>query len=491
MNKKRILSLFALFFAIVMMISSCASSSTRRDDDDDDEEEVSSSEKMAKDNLFTKYDNVKVIKEFTNGLAPFLIHADSSTSHWVGMNAWLGEYYFGYIDTKGRVVIEPTYECSPYDIFPAFESDYIRYSDMDNKDYLINKKGEIIYQTGVNGVTRIGNISEGYFWVETEKEDLSGSVYTVTYYRAKDLAPIVYFEDARAFYENRGTLGESTLTSSGTAMVIEGDDHSYYNSELIQFNMAKYDASYVPSDPGISLDLENISEFSAAPYGYYNLSGKNNDNGCLAAVMLRNNNGTWYYAIADSNGKVLLSPQQTVTFPIQVSFNTVAGLEKYDFCKNLCPAMDSVSGYWGYVDPKGNWAIKPEYSSAEPFTADGYATVNEKIVIDTNGKIRIAPKGWKNEAVTSLSGRYKYDLDGAWMTYYLIFNEDGTVERRESSSAGSSWNTGTYQIKGSIITFQDIGMGIGCPVTSDVEYSFRKEGNKIYIDETVWVLVSE
>lgn len=491
MKNKKLISIVSLIFALLLVFTSCASKSGNNDDDGD-EKESSSGSKMAKDNFYTKYDNIYFVGQFSNGLAPFMLYTPSGSMHMSGNYYWSGDYYFGYIDTKGRVVIEPTYECNPYDELPSFEWDYIRYGKSEDYDCLINKKGEIVYESGVDGVLRIGNVSEGYFWMETVKEDVSGSVYSVTYYRTSDLSAVATFENARAFFENSGDPSDSTLDSRGYAHVISGEElYYYYSSDLIYFNISEYDSTYVPSYTQCNVEIESISAFSDAYYCYYKTSGKNNDLGILTTVMLTNSNGTQFYSIVDVNGNVLIAPQQAIAFPIDTGYNVVNRTDRYEFCKNLCPAQDAESGFWGYIDPAGKWVIEPEYTSAEPFSSEGYATVNEKIVIDTKGKVILAPKGWKNEIVTSLSGKYKYEVDNSWISWYITFGEDGTLEIRESMSGGSSWNTGTYKIKGAKIIFENVGINYTSPIKGEGEYTFRKEGNKIYLDETVWVLVTE
>lgn len=435
--------------------------------------------------VYRQYSNLVRIDQFHNGLAAFMIYNSSSTTHWGAGGTWSGDYYFGYINTKGNVVIEPIYECSPNIDLPVFDSEYIRIEDLDDHEYLIDAKGNVKFEAGKNNVTRIGNVSEGYFWVETVEEDLSGSMYTVRYYRASDLAVVATYNNVRAFYEQWYVPGESTLSKTGDAVLIQGTDHSYYNDELIHFNISEHDSGYTSSHLNWSVDLDEVENFASASYYYYHASNSMNDKGQLATVALKNSSGTWFYSIVDSNGNVLMQPQKNIAFPI----SSEKEITKYDFCKNLCPAKDVESGYWGYIDPYGNWKIQPQYSSVTAFSADGYATVNDKIIINTEGKVVLSPAGWVNEVVTSLSGTYKLNADNSWSTWYLSFTEDGELRITESmGSAGSSWKTGNYQIKGSTLVVSNIGYNIGCPIYNDGDYTFRKEGDTLIIGDSEWTL---
>ena len=436
--------------------------------------------------VYRQYSNLVRIDQFKNGLATFLIYDSNSSYHWGSSGAWNGDYYYGFINEKGNVVIEPKYECSPHIELPSFEYNYIKVGDLDDHEYIIDKKGNVQFEVGKNNITAIGKVSEGYFWVETVEEDISGNMYTVRYYSADDLSIVATFNNIRAIPDNQ-TIGgtNSTLTDTGEGkLAYKLNQYSYYDDDLVIFNISEYDSSYAPKQDSWNIDLDQVENFSSASYYYYHVSSKNNNKGQLATVALKNSNGTWFYSIVDSNGNVLMQPQKNITFPL---VDKTTEIDNYDFCKDLCPAKDADSGYWGYIDPNGNWKIQPQYSTATSFSADGYATVNDKIVINTEGKVILSPAGWANEVVTSLSGTYKY-TGSSYNDWYLTFSEDGTLRITEHMGmAGSSWSTGKYQIKGSILVVSDTGYNIGCPtITKDGEYTFRKEGDTIIIGESEW-----
>ena len=343
-----------------------------------------------KDTVYTLYDNLVRIDRFHNGLAPFVIFNSSSTVHMdENWRSWEGDYYFGYMDIHGKVVIEPTYSCSPYYNLPTYTFSCVRIKDLDSQEYLLDSKGTVLYRSGENGITSIGEVSNGYVWIETEKEDLAGSTFTVDYYRVSDMERVATFQDVRTFYENREEVSLSTVSDSGQATLISGNDHEYYNSELIHFNIREYDSGFSPSAQTWTVDLAEIKEFASARNFVYYVSPARGDQPMLATVVLFNDNSTQFYAVVDEKGNVLMAPRKDVAFPLEKKTDELA---QYQFCQNLCPAQDADSQKWGYIDPRGNWMIQPQYTSAKMFSPDGYATVNETTVIDIEGNIVLAPK---------------------------------------------------------------------------------------------------
>ncbi len=441
--------------------------------------------------VYQQYSNLSRIESFSNGLAAFVIFDNTESYHFGMSGAWSGDYYYGYIDIEGNVVIEPTYGCNPNNEIPQFGEKYVRVADLDENEYLIDKKGNIKFQVGQNDVTAIGNVSNGYFWVETENDELSGKTYTVRYYSENDLSVVATFHNVRATPEDMtfsSLTCRSTISSDGSGVVIRGNDFSYYSDEIEYFNISDYDSKFVPEINNWSVDLTKIGSFSDASNRYIHVSSADNTIGRVGTVILSNSSGTLFYAIVDSNGNVLMQPQKNIAFPVSNRGTALASeMQKYDFCKNLCPAKDVDSEMWGYIDSNGNWKIRPQYSVVTPFSSDGYAIVNDKIVIDTSGKVVLSPPGWSNEQITSLSGTYKYTGTASW-DYYITFYEDGTVQFKEDlGSAGAYRKTGTYSIKGTSLNFSNIGSYESYPgIGGDGSYSFYKDGDNLIINGKEW-----
>ena len=152
--------------------------------------------------------------------------------------------------------------------------------------------------------------------------------------------------------------------------------------------------------------------------------------------------------------------------------------------KNLCPAQDASSGLWGYVDPYGQWKIQPQYLSATSFTDDGYAIVNDIVVINTDGEMVLAPGG---ETITELSGKYRLNNNNEAWSHYLIFDGNGTIKYKLNSST----TTGEYLLRGNTMTVSGLSDNDGLYAIINGAYYVRKEGNTLIINGHEWNLVEE
>ncbi len=83
---------------------------------------------------------------------------------------------YGYMDATGKIVIAPQYKYA--EDFNTLAK--VQKNNEDNHQY-INKSGQTVYSfTGKEA--GVGDFSNGYFWVETVNETISGDVHTMTYY---------------------------------------------------------------------------------------------------------------------------------------------------------------------------------------------------------------------------------------------------------------------------------------------------------------------
>lgn len=433
---------------------------------------VGGDQEPIKETLYTKYDNLVKVGTPKDGYVPFMIYESTSTSHWGTAGSWTGDYYYGFADMEGNVVIEPTFDCAPTDL-PSFSGNYLKVPSLimsKTKASIIDREGNVKFKEGENGVNLIGQVSNGYFWVETFTESLAGSVYTVTYYSAKDMKAVATFEDVRAIRDGSDYGGlNSSIKQDGSALLVKGNalPNSLSQDKKVFVSIGEHDSSFVPSGAGEwTLEIDKVEAFEVAIYWKLLAVGTDKDGNLLGTVRLMNTNQTSYYALVDNAGNVLLDAQTKIVFD-----------ENSKFQNGLCAAKDAESGLVGYINAKCEWVIQPQFTSATAFGADGYAAVNDMAVIDTTGKIVLAPVGYAIEIVTSLEGEYLYEQpNGGWIR--LTFEGD-TVKYEEKFVLTSSWEA-TYRLKGGEILFDS--KVSSTVLDGNTVYSFGKNGNTITID---------
>lgn len=415
--------------------------------------------------VYSKY-NVKYISIFENGVAAFYVPE--------GSGFW---YSLGYIDVEGKVLVDAVYESYGAPLI-NFAYNYTRVQTTNDDRYrvyrIIDRQGNVIFEERENNVTDVGEVSQGYFWVETKEETLAGNIYTVRYYSAVDLSVVATFSDAEIYNDSNSNVSES------------GEATIYKDGNIFSFNIADYDSNFTPTLDTWTLDVKKVESFAVAASCEYNVSNDAGGAGQVATVVLKSKDDVCYYAIVDGAGNVLMEPQRNVEFPygVYIGWNEGKSIETYTFSKGLCPARDAVSGKWGYIDTQGNWKIQPQYTSALFFSGDGYATVNDTTVIDTNGHIVLSPSAPK----TDLSGKYCW-RDGMGDKYYLTFTTDGQINYKRPYYAEDK--IGRYQIQGASLTISEMGTIYVDIIKGDGTYSFRLDGNKLYIDDKEWTLVEE
>ena len=409
--------------------------------------------------LFKEYPNVKNIGKFYNGLAPIEV-AKTNSNYRYG--------YIGFVNTEGKVVIKPVYQLDNNSNINAFDFKY-NYLKIDN--YIIDRQGNVKFEIGKNGVSNLGNVLNGYFCVETVEENLNGNEYTLTYYSATNGNKIESFENVR-YYNNYNYI-------HNLQDVKENGEFSPYN-DTKTFNIKDYDSSFKVDENPWDVDFNDIEKFSGLNKAY-KISGDNNTLGRLAAITLKNKDGNFFYTVVDSKGNILFEPQKKIEFQATTSRYD---MDAFDFCKDLCPAKDAETGLWGYIDPYGNWKIQPQYDNAEPFSPDGYATVDYLTVIDTSGKEVLSPNRYEIDGKTVLKNKYSNS------SCSFSFSIDGKLVKKEPYLTG----TGTYVINGNIITIINISL-YGIPGISSINsistFPFMISGNSIYINGVEWKLLQQ
>ena len=403
--------------------------------------------------VYNKYSNLVNIGPFYNGIANFQIEVSTYDNR------------YGYIDINGNVIIEPIYRVYKGEKH-NFEYNYVDVQTLDGQTCIIDKQGKIIFEEDTNNITVIGKVQNGYFFVETVEELFSGNIYTVKYYSVKDLSVVATFQTQRSIWSN---YSQALISDIGEATI---------NQQT--FNIADYDNSFTPKINNWNVEIKELDIFSSVRDLQYTISSSDNDLGQIATVAIQNQNRVNFFSIVDKNGNIIHQPQQNPSFLI--NDENIYSMSNAEFRKNLCPAKDVESNLWGYIDPHGNWKIEPQYTSAKPFSPDGYATVNETIVIDTTGNTIFSPYGGDTEFVYGTYTRRENDV-----SWSLTFDENGEL----SVSGGHSKDTVNYEIRGNVLIlhsgirvfYNGVTPGLGM---NPGEFIYKIEDNILTINGIQW-----
>ncbi len=438
----------------------------------DDPDEPETEEETASTEVYRRYPLLEDIYPFSDsGYAAFTVKKEY-------------RLYYGYMDTKGDVIVEPTYlvESTP----PLLSNVCLK--NTTPSECIVDLKGNVLVEVGKENVTGIGEISNGYFWVEfLLEETVAGSVYQVDYYSAVTLERVATFPGARAFHDSYLNWSsynacDSEVTKDGYALVIWNYDG---NKEYQEIHMGDFDENYQSTEKKPwPIDLTEVPEFSGAENVHACASGDDE----YSPVVIQSGSGVHFYAVVDARGNVTMKPQKAIGFSNSAYFR-----------HGLCPAMDMESQLWGYVNVQGEWVIQPIYASVSKFSNNGLATVNERIVIDATGKVVIAPVTWTGEILTSLEGTYVFTGTTTYTSlfgevYTLVFTKDGQMECRQKEAL-STYKL-NYVLQGYSITVDNL---IPAPSSFPI---FRKDGgskicsislkgNILTIGNTTWKLVEE
>lgn len=411
--------------------------------------------------IHAQYPNIVKIGDFYNGMASFTVKDGE-------------KMMFGFIDNNENVVFDAIYELQKNTEPPSFsQSNYIKLTEKNSQTILYDKTGKAILTVGENGVNKIGTPTNGYFWVESVVEEFTGYVYTVTYYSSIDMKKVAEYPNSRA------SSWSADIDADGSALL------DYNNGYSCKINISSHDPSFVPVDEYAVYEMwekiiDGIDSFQGLS-GNFQVSS----DGQIAAVRLVNKDKIYYYTVIDKNGNVLMAPQKTICFMDKSEYNITG----FDFCNNLCPALDETSGFWGYIDTKGNWQIEPQFSVARSFTTDGYAVVNDKFVIDTKGNIVIAPDNW-NPKTIEITFDHTYTRSDGNEYYRIKFYDDGTIKMSNGYyGLGEILSfSGEYSLQGSKFIVSMPSMNIKFFVTGNSgTYSIYSDNGHLFIDGYKWL----
>lgn len=272
---------------------------------------------------------------------------------------------WGYLDTTGKIVIEPQYPMA------GFFQEGLAYVQIEDALGYINTKGEVIiepeYPAATNFLNGFASVMIDEDWMVINK---NGELIMESYFERpmifKDgLAKFKLEMGLRSKYGFINIYGDTAIYpkyemasdfSEGLCMATpDGRKYGYINTKGEWIIPAEYDL-------GVLMKIN----------GDYDFSDKNFSDGYVSVQKGEK------YGIIDKTGKLVLD----------FTFDFIG-----EFSEGLAPAKKDDK--YGYIDINGKWVIKPEYTSAEKFH-NGLAAVSlgplfeEKYgFINSKGKIVI------------------------------------------------------------------------------------------------------
>ena len=356
----------------------------------------------------------------------------------------------GYIDTTGKEVIPCVYSS-----ITSTMDTLAWVTTADGVEQMINIKGEVIYTATGKEISK-GHYQNGFFWVETKEEKISGNVFTMTYYNEKGEVAFS-IENVRPADEE---LGGSNFDCDGYAIVqlksgvnwwitSEGEivnhtftgfsnpsitqrqgnvyflnDYPYYVSsdkktsfkiDLRRPRHLEKDYYYPLGDSTIKFKginfLYDFSQGTQDSYLYFKsieeLGGASvmsiayqriNENDAFV-LNLHSDSGVGFMAVVDFNGNVLAEPVKAwIGDPIYQSqlIPFLIGYSINPICAGYIKAQDQDTKLFGYIDLTGNWVIPAQYESATDFFGEGdsaVAVVNGDTLINRKGEVLFSING--------------------------------------------------------------------------------------------------
>ena len=97
-----------------------------------------------------------------------------------------------------------------------------------------------------------------------------------------------------------------------------------------------------------------------------------------------NLSNVYFTALVDIDGTLLISPTNEYQ-----AFYAKTGYHVYSMYytgSGLCKVKDTESGLFGFIDYHGNWAIQPQFSSANS-VSDFYGEGDDAVAVVNNTKI--------------------------------------------------------------------------------------------------------
>ena len=471
-------------------------SSGKGNDKDKDKDKTSS-----KDNDKTPSDDNKEANKYANIKAILYAYDDGyvyqNYNGTYGLLSSDGDILYDGLSLLGQTFSEHSNYLSGYNI-----------SGSTNLSLILDKNGKIVLEEGKDNIEFISEIYQGRILAyKMTDERPSGKTYDLICYSATDMSEVfrlsgqdeisnkILFDD-KGYVENYHAPSNSEYTD--ICFDIYGNMYykkkgKYYDSNGNEYDIISATSAYTSTQYGFPDILElnetiawgkltkSYSEYKNSSTAMYAVGDTKNTLGPIATLYMRSTSE--WCATMDKNGKILMKPTKDIMLKYEYyNFGTVT--KCHTFSNDLCCAYQPSSGLWGYVDPYGNWKIKPQYNNVTTFSYDGLAVVDDLIVINTKGEVVLDISDTVD--IYPLEGKYK--SSGGYSSLYLTFSRDGTVVSTESGYGYTSNKTGTYELHGDSLIIDDFGY---TAVLSEGTHTFEKSGKNIYIDGNLWALVEE
>lgn len=280
-----------------------------------------------------------------------------------------GENQKGYIDTTGKEVIPCVYSS-----ITSIMDTLAWVTTADGVEQMINAKGEVVYTATGKEVAK-GYYKNGFFWVETQEQKLSGNVNTVTYYDKNGEVSSVH-----EGYSNLGDL--SSRDPYGIAYLKDNSSNTYkiamfpslYSEEIINVQGSFLRTSvgglmYIDRKKGELIDSSDLYDADGTYWTMSHMTGNGLDD---AEIYLAAPKGTWDGPLtADLRGyhvsrilkgnQLLLDLEKVEEYAGVARFRCVVGWMGTDSKIYFTVRMVSPNGinFFSVIDEEGNVLIAP------------------------------------------------------------------------------------------------------------------------------------
>lgn len=244
---------------------------------------------------------------------------------------------WGYIDTTGAPVIAPAYELA------GFFYEGLAYAQIGDALGFIDEKGNEVIKAKYQAAF---NFNEGYASVLLDEDwgviNNKGEMVI----EPRFSGPMMFYNGLAKFKLERGLFSTYGFvnTKGDTIIYPSFEKASNFSDGLCMASKDGQNYGYINTKGEWVIQPTMPLESAIKINGEYDYSDKDFSNGHIAVMQERK------FGLMDKTGKLVLA----------CTFDFIG-----QFAEGLAPARKDT--LYGYIDLKGNWIVKPAYSSAEAF----------------------------------------------------------------------------------------------------------------------------